>query len=121
MSALVDDLEEYRYEIPASKRARSRRTHHGAGERFLKGPIPLRWLERAGQQSGQALHVGVVLWFLRGVTGDKVIVLSAKALRRFGVSQWAGYRGLKALERAKLVTVERHCGRQPRVTLLEVS
>jgi hypothetical protein len=35
----------------------------------------------------------------------------------FGVGRFAAYRGLAALERAKLVHVERHRGRCPLVTI----
>jgi hypothetical protein len=41
-----------------------RRPRHRAGEWFIKGPIPGKWLVRAGEISGRALHVGLVLWYL---------------------------------------------------------
>lgn len=50
-------------------------THHprprgesAPGKTFLKGPIPLPWLQGAARLPGKALHVGVVLWFLSGLT-----------------------------------------------------
>ena len=92
---------------------------HRAGEKFLKGPVPLTWLALAGQQPGKALHVAIVLRFLAGVAGNSTVALSGAVLATFGVDRRAGHRGLGALERAHLVTVQRHRGRQPRVTLLE--
>ena len=91
-----------------------------AGDRFLKGPIPMRWLERAAQQPGRALHVGIALWFFAGLTKSGKIRLSLSRLSRLGLDRHAGSRGLRALEAAGLVAVERHPGRAPRVTLLEV-
>ncbi len=42
---------------PSKKAPRKR-----AGELFLKGPVPMSWIYRAGRLPGHALHVGVVLW-----------------------------------------------------------
>jgi hypothetical protein len=86
--------------------------------KFLKGPIPLPWLALAGRQPGKALHVAIVLRFLAGVARSSTVALSGEVLTTFGVDRRAGHRGLAALERAGLVSVERHRGRQPRVTLL---
>jgi len=88
-------------------------------KRFLKGPIPLDWLTQAGRQSGKALHVGIALWFLSGLNRSKKrIALSQSTLRIFGVSRHSGYRGLSNLEKAGLISVVRHSGRNPIVTLL---
>ena len=32
---------------------------HKQGEKFLKGPVPLKWLERAACLPGKALHLVV--------------------------------------------------------------
>ena len=40
---------------------------HNRGERFLKGPIPWRWLEVAARLPGRALAVALVLWHLIGL------------------------------------------------------
>ena len=88
-------------------------------DRFLKGPIPWAWLTTAAQEPGQALHVAIVIWFLSGLNKSRKIALSGKILRTMGVNRHAGYRGLKALEKAALVTVERHPGRNPVVAILD--
>ena len=92
---------------------------HRKGERFLKGPIPLAWLMAAGSQPGKALHVAVALWFLAGVNRNRAIALSTSLLSSFGVGRYAGYRALRALEHAGLVSVVRHPGRLPIVTILD--
>ena len=91
---------------------------HRAGEKFLKGPIPWNWLAAAARQPGKALHVAIVLWFFAGVKRTGTVALSGAALRGFGVNRHAGYRGLAVLERAGLVSVARHPGRMPVVTIL---
>src|SRR5262245_50986483 len=32
------------------------------GEPFLRGPIPLWWLDKAGRLPGRVLHVAILLW-----------------------------------------------------------
>jgi len=87
-------------------------------KRFLKGPIPLNWLGTAAKQSGKALHVGIALWFLSGLKRSREIALSQSTLSLFGVTRHSGYRGLTELENAGLVSVDRHPGRNPVVTIL---
>ena len=87
-------------------------------KRFLKGPIPLDWLIIAATQSGRALHVGIVLWFLKGVKRSRTVELTRSKLALLGISRHAGYRGLTKLEEAGLVSVDRHRGRSPIVTIL---
>jgi hypothetical protein len=120
------DLDQLRVHMPLtgaqeSLRRDQRPPRHRSREKFLKGPIPLAWLEQAGRQPGKALHVGVALWFLCGVAGHRTVALSAKVLTSFGLDPRSSHRALASLERVHLVTVQRHRGRQPRVTLLEAS
>ena len=87
--------------------------------KFLKGPIPWSWLSRAALLQGTALSVGLCIWFLSGVTNQRKIKLSKKLVLEFGVSRSSYYRALKSLEKADLVSVERHLGRNMIVTLKE--
>jgi DNA-binding transcriptional ArsR family regulator len=115
------DLENLRLSEIGTKVAieKTKLPRHKSGELFLKGPIPKKWLEKAGQQGGKALHVAIELWFWAGVKKTNVIKLSISKLLRTGVKQSSAVRGLAALERAGLVSVERHAGRKPIVTILE--
>ena len=91
---------------------------HKLGEKFLKGPIPWNWLVRAARQPGKSLHVSVALWHLVGLKKSGTVALSNKLLVSLGISRFAGYRALQALENAGLVTAIRHRGRNPIVTVL---
>lgn len=91
---------------------------HRKGEKFLKGPIPLTWLQHAAALPGKALAVSVAIWFLAGISNNRTVKLSGKLLRNFGLNRWAGYRALNALESAGLVKVNRRRGRCPEVTLV---
>jgi hypothetical protein len=92
---------------------------HRQGEKFLKGPIPWEWMTEAARLPGKALKVGIALWFLAGVQRKRTVTLSGSALRDLDVSRFAGYRALTALEKAGLVSVQRHIGQNPVVTILE--
>ncbi|MCH7914288.1 MAG: hypothetical protein IH856_14815 [Deltaproteobacteria bacterium] len=83
--------------------------------------IPLSWICRATGLPGKASAVGLVLWYLSGVSKSKTVKLTRLWLSRFGLLPETGRRGLRALERAKLVHVKRSGNKTPRVTLLAVS
>jgi hypothetical protein len=88
-------------------------------ERFLKGPISWPWLERASSLPGKALHVAIRLWFEKGLAKSSgKVSISMTGMARMGVSRWAASRGLGGLEAAGLVSVVRHVGRKPVVTIL---
>ena len=86
---------------------------------FLKGPIPLDWLQRAARLSGKALHVGNALWFRSGIERSRTVKLTNVLLQQFGVDRHAKARALRQLEAAGLVAVSRKPGRSPMVTILE--
>jgi hypothetical protein len=103
-------------EVVVEKASRKRITG-----RFLRGPIPLEWLMKAGQQSGQALHVAIAIWFLTGVKNTNSVQVSNKLLSKFGVNRYSKRRALKQLSNAKLISVEQGRGKSPVVTVLECS
>ena len=87
---------------------------------FLKGPISLPWLSAAARLPGRALHVAVGIRLLVGMKKTNRIALSVSWLAELGLSRHAAYRGLKALEGRGLVSVDRHLGRKPLVTVIEL-
>ena len=89
------------------------------GKRFLKGPVPLDWIKQSAKLPGKAPLVGIIIWFKAGVTNQRTVTLPGKVLREFNIGRRTGYRALKALEEAHLISVTRHQGRCPRITILE--
>jgi len=87
-------------------------------EGFVKGPIPLGWITAAAQRPGRALQVAIAIWYLAGFSNARTVKLRPSTIRLFGIDRHAAYRGLHALERARLVSVRRHRGRCPTVTIL---
>lgn len=93
-----------------------------SGSCFLRGPIPMDWICAASKASGHGsgVKVAIALWYLSGLNRQaRTVKLRGSVLREMGVDRHAGYRGLEALEKAGLVSVERHPGRNPVVTILD--
>ena len=108
-------------DIPV-KRLRIRRSSSGArltevvsSKPFLRGPIPMDWLNSAARLPGKALNVALAIRWLDGMNGGQPIKLTAKALNFFHVSQDACRDGLTRLEKAGLVSVTRKPGQRPTV------
>jgi len=115
-----DSIDPRRFTLTGSRPSNSNHQgppRHERGEKFLKGPIPLNWLAKAARQPGKALHVAIAIWFLAGVTRSRNVALSSRLMFSLGSSRFSTYRGLKALEEAGLVTVIRHPGRGPRISI----
>ena len=93
------------------------RVRHEIAEPFLRGPIPLAWLEKAAHLGGKALHVGVSLWFLAGVTKSATVRFNQNKQERFGVKRDAARRAIRLLEGAGLVSVTKGEGRCSLVSL----
>jgi hypothetical protein len=104
--------------VPAQPPSR-KLPRHKTGQHFLKGPIPWSWITKAAQLPGKALQVSICLWYLAGLKSNRTVPLSMERLLELGVSRFAAYRGLKALEEVGLVRVARHNGRLSKVELLD--
>jgi len=87
---------------------------------FLKGPVSMPWLRRAYALPGKALAVAIELQHLVGLRRSPSVRLGLKQFAELGISRYAAARGLRALEKAGLVIVERRHGRKPVVTVVEV-
>ncbi len=88
---------------------------------FLRGPIPLAWLGRAACLPGRVLHVGLALWHLSTLRKSKTVKMQGKILALFGISRKVYAHGLKRLEGASLISVQRQQGASPTVTILRTS
>lgn len=108
-----------RVEEELSDASRNRKVAHQASRarHFIRGPIPMAWLERAAKLPGKAISVALLLWFRDGMSVGEPIKLTPALLKRFEIGRKAGYRAIAALEVAGLVIVERHRGRCPKITL----
>ena len=90
--------------------------------RYLKGPVPLPWLQAALVLPGKAVNVGLAVWFKAGAQKSRAdIPVSNELVKPFGVDRYAKSRALAQLEGAGLVKVRQVGKAAPRVTLLKTS
>ena len=99
--------------------SKSRGRYQRQTKPFVRGPIPLDWLTCVAGISNKSLHVGIVLYYLAGLTNSTTVLVSYKVMNAFHVTRWTVRRNLLLMEDAGLIRVERHCGRSPRVTIVE--
>ena len=114
------DLNKFKYTKTVKVNNTRELPRHKNGEKFLKGPIPERWLAQAARLPGKTFVVAINLWLLAGIKKKSTVKLSQKLLRSWGVDRFACYRALAALESANLISVERHHGGTPTITILAV-
>jgi hypothetical protein len=107
------DLERLKWDLDAHTSFSRKR------EKFLRGPIPLDWLAAAARLPGKSLHVAITIYFWQGIRRSHKVRLSMSLLKEFGVTRWAAYRGLDALERAGLVKLKRGHGKASVVEVIK--
>ncbi len=88
--------------------------------RFLKGPIPWSWVDRAMKLRGKAFHVGIILWQEVGYRKSRSVKLRMSAVDKAGFSRRTAKRALRELEAADLVKIDRKPGQLLQVEILEV-
>ena len=78
---------------------------------FIKGPIPLPWLVKAGSLGGKTVLVGLCLWFKDGLNHQKPFRIGEKDISKWvKVREGTALRGMQRLEKAGLVFVLREPG-----------
>jgi hypothetical protein len=88
---------------------------------FLKGPIPMAWLNEAAKLPGKTLNLGLAIWWLAGMAKTKTFKLTGKALDQLDISRGAAADALKRLEGRGLIRVQRAPGQRPTVEILPVA
>lgn len=102
-------------QVTATGQGRKRPVEQAA---FIKGPIPLKWLERAAHLPGKSINAALALWYVRSVTRHEQFTVKRQTWERLNLSRQAYYRALRDLETQGLIAVERKAGRYPVITLL---
>jgi hypothetical protein len=80
--------------------------------------IPLPWAIKAMSPPGKSAAVGMLIWYLIGISKNKTVTISPTVAKRFGINRYAARRALAWLEEAKLIRIERSGNRSPRVTVI---
>lgn len=68
-----------------------------SNQKFIKGPVPAKWLAAALQLGKNAIAVGLAVWFANGLNRGKPFRLQGKHLETFGIGRYAYMRGLNKL------------------------
>jgi DNA-binding MarR family transcriptional regulator len=107
-----DRIKETEVHTDFTRQSRIRR-----GERFLKGPIPLRDIAAAARLPGKSLALFLAVHHQIALTGKPIITIPASLLADLGISRSTKARCLKSLEQVGLVGVARSKGRAARIQL----
>ena len=75
------------------------------------------WISEAAKLPGKALHLAVAIQWLAGMGSPTKLKITAKALELLSVSKDAYRDGLRRLEEAELISVERRVGQFPWVRI----
>lgn len=85
---------------------------------YLRGPIDMQWLISANKESHAALVVGLSLWHFRSLHKSPDITLGIQQIAdKFQLSRDTARRGVRHLEDAGLITVDRPPGRKLHIKL----
>ena len=88
--------------------------------KFIRGPIPYRWLQAANSFPGKIGAVGVALWFLCGLKNSNTFLVTAQIQELAGCTRQALSRALKQLHTAKLIELRHRPGARAIVTILGI-
>jgi hypothetical protein len=92
---------------------------HAAGP-YVRGPIPLSWLSKAGEIGGKALAVALAIRFHSGRQRyARTVAVSNELVEQFGVTRKSKYAALDALEEAGLIRVDQRPKKTPVVTIID--
>ena len=88
------------------------------GAPFLKGPIPMSWIEKVASLPGKVLHVALAIRWLVDMNQNHPVKLTRHAMEQFNFSADAGSDAIKILEREGLIQVQRLKGQRPWIKLM---
>jgi hypothetical protein len=117
------DIEQFKLAttaIPSATTNKRRLRHRDESGRFIKGPLPFKWMCVAASLPGRALAVGLALWFEAGCKKCNTVTLTSKLLSSFGVERGAKMRALHNLKDAGLIKYSVTPGKNPEVCILTV-
>lgn len=118
MNFIPENIERFRVKNPSLKVSLQTTKASRSKSWFLKGPIPGDWLHTATGLPGRSLHVGLAIWFKHGLTKKQQFNITPPERRRFNIPDHAFRRGVRCLEEAGLIQVERRTGRPSLIRII---
>ena len=90
---------------------------HQHSRLFIRGPIPLWWIQAAACAGGTEL--GCYLWYKSGLIRSNTVHLRPSEMKGFGLTEKIRRRQVKALDKAGLVKIHPQPGQCHRVSIRE--
>lgn len=87
-------------------------------EAFLKGPIPMSWINKVASLPGKVLNVALAIRWLSDMNANQPIKLTRNAMERFNFSSDAAAAALKLMENNGLIKIQRRPGQKPLIEVL---
>jgi hypothetical protein len=88
------------------------------GREFVKGPIPIDWLDASAELPKSAFRTGYRLWRWAGIQKTHTDIKFSATSQ--GINRSSMRRGIEHLEKAGLIYVRRTPGKALRITILDV-
>ncbi|MDF1659430.1 MAG: hypothetical protein P1U58_17575 [Verrucomicrobiales bacterium] len=85
--------------------------------RFIKGPIPVPWIAKAFSLTPSAEKCAVALCYQRGLCRKHEFKIEPARFRELGIDDTARHRGLRALDQASLIRLQKQTSKTPAVEL----
>jgi len=114
----MESIRSIRVDTPTIRRLREAKADRKR-QNFLAGRFPLEWLSRAAQAHPRGLEMLLLTKRAVDMAREQPVTVPDELCTEFGVTRQARYRALRALEAARLIQVEWHNGRLPRIWLLK--
>ena len=86
-------------------------------QRYIK-VIPMPWVSEAVKLPYSAVRVGLACWFMDGCNKQNPFTLSRATCQQFSISKWDKHRGLRQLENASLIKIQRLPGRASLIAMV---
>ncbi len=87
-------------------------------EEWLMGPVPLTVLRSANSVGRNTLYLWLILKHVSNLRKTSPVKITYSRLARYGISRMVVWRGLRALEQARLIRVSRSKGSALQVTVI---
>ena len=92
--------------------------HQQSLRKFVKGPIPFKWVQTAALLGANEARLAWLLWFMHGVTKGASFTVSNNRAEGFGIERRQKYRALSSLEKAGLISIVCRSGTAQKITVI---
>lgn len=86
--------------------------------KFVKGPIPFKWIQTASLLGANEARFAWLLWFMYGVNKGASFTVSNSRAEGFGIERRQKYRALSSLKKAGLISIDYRLGTAQKITVI---